>query len=395
MKLTNLLANVFCLGISLISSAEASDTTTVEVSLPTFQLEIRSKELSLSEELASVDLQQATETHLMNFIERTNRDNVVWNGIESISLYAEKENMNSLRRRLGTQHSRKVQSTVVFQVEYSGYLTCSSDASPLPSTEQTEKIILESFIGQGKLDYLRLLRASDDVFLSSANYAKVWIPNEEVEPVPKIAGENKTFFIVSILASIVIALSIVLMVYYIFCYKRGSVEQRQQTLPQTQRKKSSRQSNQQKRSSNDDIRLAPTRSMSPPPEQTKKSKQSSKRQKSRQNHPQSRNHHHMNADSSMMSKDTIDINGSFDMIAWKNTCLDSKTPFETDLTMITNASPNKTIQVEVPREIGGRRKASSSSLSSSSSRLSHGMLNQHNQRYGKHSSSSHRSRSRR
>ena len=370
----------------MISSAKATtDATTVKVSLPTFQLEIRSKKFSLSEELASIDLQQATETHLLNYIEG-NSNNVVWNDIESISLYAEEENMNSLRRRLRTQRSRKMQSTVVFQAEYSGYLTYSSDAFSLPTTEQTEKIILESFIGQGKLDYLRLLRASEDVFLSSANYAKVWISNEEVDLVQKPVGGNKNFFIVSIIASIVIAICIVLMVYYIFCYKRGG-EQRQETLPQTQRKKNTRQSIQQKRSSNDDLRLVPTRSMSPPPEQTKKSKLSSKRQ----NHPQS-HHRHVNADSSMMSKDTIDINGSFDMIAWKNTCLDSKTPFETDLTMITNASPNKTIQVEVPREIGGRRKTSSSS---SSSRLSHGMLNQHNQRYGKHSSSSHRSRSRR
>jgi len=50
---------------------------------------------------------------------------------------------------------------------------------------------------------------------------------------------------------------------------------------------------------------------------------------------------------SMVSADTIDMNGSIDMIAWKNqVSTGNKAPFDTDLTMISKNSPNKTLKVE-------------------------------------------------
>ncbi len=374
-----LLSVIFSIGLYLsfncICPTYAERSNSVKVTLPPFQIELRSRETSETEELTSSDLKSTTEIHLSNVI--VNKIDELWNGFESITLNAEEESMNKFRKlAIRSKNSRKVQSTVFYQAKYSGTVMFSSDSFPLPTTDQMEKMVLDAFVGQGKIDYLRLLRSSKDEFLSSANYAKVWIPEEN-------EGNNNTFLIIAVISSVIIVLSIILMVYYIFFYKRSG--QNQRSLSPSQGNKSNRKSRGQTRSSNQDIRLVPTRSLSPPPAQpvVETAQPSKPKYSKRQNrHPES--YHQVSTDTSMMSKDTIDINGSFDMIAWKNTCLDSKTPFETDITMITNASPNKTVRVEVPREIGGRKKAYSTS---SSSRLSHGTLNQHNRRYEPQSNS--------
>lgn len=332
------------------------------VALTPFQLELRSIYPSQTQDLASVDARTTTEAHISTYIQNNNPSSI-WSQFQSISLDAEEEVMNTVQnRRHLRRKSRSLQAESIYKILFSGSLSFSSDGNAIPTAEEIETIILDAFIGQGKIDYIRLLRTSDDAFLSFTNNAKVWIPS---------AGNKNSFIIITIvLASIVTILGISAVVYY-FCRYR---ERKNVFINKGQEWQ--------------DIRLAATRSMSPTPQESPHLRNSAKQKSQR---PQKHQRQHIkrpkNSDSSQVSKDTIDVNGSFDMIAWKNTCLDSKTPFEADLTMISTSSPNKTIHVEIPREVGGRKSSSTyNTTNGSQTSLSKNMLHQHNQGYGRNSS---------
>jgi hypothetical protein len=356
---------------SVVTPKESESLTQVKIT--PFQLELRAQYSSLSEELASSDLKNLTETHLFEFIQK-NKDGDMWEGIQGISLYAEEEEMGtSPKRSLLRTDSRSLLPTTFFKVTYSGSMSFSGESFTSITRDLSDSMILNAFIGQGKLDYLSAVQTSEDEFLSSTNYAKAWIStdNDNTDGV-KAQRNNKIFLIVAVIAGIAVFASILLAVFYIFYYKGSNSD----TQPQQSRDNNQHQplrkktKSKKQKGSSPDIRLTATKSMSPP------------------RSPKVMNHHHyhqvvtsQNNKKVDESVNTIDINSSFDMIAWKNTCRNTNTPFETDITVISNASPNKTIQVKIPNEVGTQRS------SSSSSNLSRGMLSEHNsKRYDKRSS---------
>ena len=383
--------NYALLVLTSISSngANAQQLSTAMTKITPFQLDVRSRFVSTSQEQASIDLQHFTEVHISNYIQ--SNEDAVWASFQSISLDVEEKDMDSAvrNRHMLRQEQRRGQETVNFQVLYSGTISF-LDAITTPTTAQIESTILNAFVGQGKIDFLRLIQSSTDEFLSSTYYLKVWLPSSQTGNAIFLSSYNSTFLIVAIVASIAIALTLIIASYYIFCNKKSTNHRRG---------KSTKQSRTSTRTP--DLELVPTRSMSPSqqrqqqPEPFTKSyyPKSSLRQdrtssrRSKQQHKRTAN---TNQDRSIMSKETIDVNGSFDMIAWKNNCTNTNTPFDADITMITNAS-HKTVEVQIPREIGGRNSISNDGSDGRLSSLSHGVLNEHNQRYSRHHSSSRRS----
>jgi hypothetical protein len=340
------------------------------INIAPFQLELRSIFSIQTPQKASLDLINKTEYHLISYIKSINSD--IWNGIQSISLYPEE--VDTYNTNSNDEHnSRMLQSSnyFIFQVLYSGSMTFSHNNNNIyPSKEDISKAILDAFIGQGKIDYLRSLRVSDEMFLSFANYAKVWIPFDDTDAASAPSKEGSVFVIIAIVASVAVALSISIVVYYGFFY-RGDEEP--WILPSISKKRHSHsrsvcdkdkvkvtKSKPKCQYLQTDLWLTSTTSMSPPPDESPKERFSFDQQ--------------TQSESSFMSKNTIDVNSSYDRIGFQHKCANVKAPFDSDITMISTASPNKTIIVQPPREVGGRK-------SSSKTQLSKEVLNQH---YARH-----------
>ncbi len=327
-----------------------------KIEITPFQLEIRSLYSSPEPEKVSIDLMSITEDHISSFIKSNKSD--IWNGFQSVSLFPEEEDMISninRHRQLQDKGTRNLRSSVNFKVFYSGSILMTSDTDNLPSQKDVEIIVLEAFIGQGKLDYIRSVRKkSDDILLSYTNYAKVWLPSESDNKSSSLSSD-KLFLTIAIVAAIAIVLSIVVALYYNCCRHDDETD------VATIRSKDLL-----------DIRVASTRSMSLSP--TNKDKPSSLRD--------------------MLSPKVNKVisfcaEGSFDVIGYKSNGLNLNTPFETNISMISKANNDHHI-VDIPREI------LKASKGSAAAKLSKGILSDHNkQQYERHStrsSHSHRTR---
>lgn len=346
-----LLTKIYVIVVTAPIHIGALSDSLSNIEITPFQLEVRSLYSSPNPEKVSIDLMRKTEEHISLFIE-SNKSNI-WNGFQSVSLFPEEEDMNSIlnrHRQLLDKGTRNLRSSVNFKVLYSGSILMTSDTDNLPSQEDIENIVLEAFIGQGKLDYIRSVRSSDDLFLSFTNYAKVWLPSESDNKLPSLSSD-KLFLTIAIIAAIAIVMSIIVALYY-NCWRRDDV---QEVAAATTTKSTNVR----------DIRITNTRSMSQSPTNDK-----------------------------LPSLRTITFcaDESFDVIGFKSNGLNLNTPFETNISMISK-SKNDNHLLDIPREILGGRV---SSQGSSAARLSKGMLSDHNkQQYGRHStriSHSHRTR---
>eukprot|EP01083_Nonionella_stella_P258987 884578_1 len=86
-----------------------------------------------------------------------------------------------------------------------------------------------------------------------------------------------------------------------------------------------------------------------------------------------------------MSKGTVDVNNSIDMLAWKHK--NDSVPFDADITGISMSSPNKTLRIEPRNKLqskGDCSKDRAGYLSSSSlSRHNEERFKDHARRYAK------------
>jgi hypothetical protein len=361
-----LLTKIYIIVVTAPILIGAVSNSPTKIEITPFQVEIRSLYSSSEPEKLSMDLMSNTEKHITSFIE-SNKSNVL-SGFQSISLFPEEEDMNSVlnrHRQMQDEGTRNLRSAVNFKVLYSGSILTTSDVDNLPSQKEIETIVLEAFIGQGKLDYIRSLRSSSDLFLSFTNYAKVWLPSESDNKSSSLSSD-KLFLTIAIIAAVAVVMSITVALYY-NCWRRGDEHTVAGAVATT------------KSTGVRDIRIAATRSMSQSPTNDKSSRPKYKSHQNRNIHSQR----------SLVTKSTTTFcaDGSFDVIGWKSNGLNLNTPFETNISMISKSKTDNHI-LDVPHEIDGGRH---SSRSSSAARLSKGMLSEHNkQNYGKRSS--HRTR---
>jgi len=392
------------------------------VQLPIFSLELRSQENPQSYQETSIALKNITQTHLDNFIQEL--DNNKWDGFQSILLNQKQIVIEEIKQGSSLLRSRRrnLASSSIYSLKatFTGSMIfLDVIATSKPGENDIETMIQDAFIGQAKLDYLGLVQNSNDTFLSSSNNAVVSDISSNDNDIETKTKKSPLLLIISIIVAVGSIVG-VLTAYYFLCYNRNEQnENDEDAFSKGGREKTKKGINKQRKSSKNDtiadLQLVPTASMSPPCSppvrsssragKLRKQDSNSSTASSKGRGPESIKRSHKSTSmghksikssykstsrgpGSVKSKDTIDINGSFDMIAWKNK-RSGDIPFETDLTMISATSPNKTMEVKVPREIRnkvheyhrknkGRKKRRSDEIRKHGQYLSKNVLSEYN-----------------
>lgn len=313
--------------VLILAFLHASDASVTQ-NLTPFLLELRSENRSSFGNFES-DLIESTTDHLTDYFSRELID------FEHLSLTIEAYTSevtilegSGLRRRDRSRGRSLDSTTYTSSVTYGGTVTLKDSHIGL---HELQDLQINSFIGQSKLDYLTVVQSSSDAFLSAVNNVILTFKGVQLKPLSSHQGTSLTLIIaiVSAVVGILIIGSAIGIFYYL--RKRRAIQKVKTPI---------RKKRKVKINGIPDLGLASLGSVSlhTDPVHSSDSSESSL---------------HLSPSSetigshSMVSTDTIDMNGSIDMIAWKNqVSTGNKAPFDTDLTMICKNSPNKTLRVE-------------------------------------------------
>ena len=339
-------------------------------------------ELSSNADSQSTDLRQElldlTTDHLASFIKSQGS---VWVDVDTVSLTVKTSSLEN-------DNDGSYTSTTSF----TGRLEW-LDSEVAPDNTELKDIQSAAFIGQSKLNYLSAASQSSDDFLKGVNNVKITI----TEP----SGNNSNLGSILVPCAIGILVAAFLIGGYFFIASRRGQNR------QTSRKRNNLK-HERLRNEMNSLELAETGSMSPPNgtsptffdgadsinlgPKTVASKDTIDVNNSMDMLAWKNNFHDevpFDTDitriskeevgaQSVVSKDTVDVHSNKDMLAWKHT--DNTIPFDADITGISNNSPNKTLDIEIDHGRTGKKTSNSNKKKSKNlapGYLSRDILSQH------------------
>lgn len=328
------------------------------MSLSPFNIEVRSTQDTNSVSSLNQEMLFLTENHMYEFFSKQK---------DLINYFQTIELESSPVQMVSEVSSGIFSSTFSFSGDL--ILEYEEDENISQLENQIKDFQLAAFKGQTQVEFLDYLQSfATDTSLSSATYAKMTFINAAERQSNK--SRTNVILISCSIAFLVVSILIAAWSYYSIKIKKKKVTTR--TTKSNLRKKPN-------------LELAKTESISPSNEGP---------------YPTffdgagSINTFLKNGGKSVMTTNTIDVNGNIDMMAWKHSRTSDTVPFETDLTMIASTSPNKTMEVPKDLEIGPNTK-SVSTRESKSNYLSLASLSYHNDaRFESHSRRYHEKKSR-
>ena len=318
-------------------------TSSYTMSLLPFSIEVRSTQDTNSVASLEQEMLSLTEAHVHGFF---SKQTDLIDNIQTVELKSASSPLVS------EATSGTFSSAFSFSGKLNFELERDNNMSLLES--QIRDFQLEAFNKQATIEFLDYLQSfASDTFLSSATYAKMTLINDAQRQNNK--STTNTILIACSIVFLVVSILIAGWSYYSLKIKNKKVSSKTTDATSKLRK-------------NPDLKLAKTESMSPNNEGP---------------YPTffdgavSINTFIKNGGKSVVTTNTIDVNGNVDMMAWKHSKTTETVPFETDLTMIASISPNKTMEVPKDLEIGPKTRPSST-RESSSQYLSKTSLSLHN-----------------
>jgi hypothetical protein len=338
----------------------AAALSSYTMSLLPFSIEVRSTQdtdyvASLKQEMLSL-----TEAHLHEFF---SKQIDLFNHFQTVEL----ESASGLL--VSEVSSGTFSSTLSFSGELTLEIEEDNNISLLES--QIGDFQRAAFDGQAKIDFLNYLQSiASDTLLSSATYAKMTFIHASQKQNNKSTAN--AILIACSIGFLVVSILIAAWSYYSIKIKNKKVSTKS-----TKAKSNLRNI--------PDLELAKTESMSPSndgPYPTFFDADASI------------NTFLKNGGKSVITTNTIDVNGNVDMMAWKHSKTTDSVPFETDLTMISAISPNRTMEVPKDLEIGTNTRPLST-RESKANYLSKTSLSYHNEaRFESHARRYHEKKSR-
>ena len=322
--------------LSTIIVSTVAEKTVIDL-IP-FSMELKSKDRIITGiDEVLLELEDKTTIHLQNVIESFDSN------LDSLNLSLESSSISQTENRHNYSRNVRGLSTPLYSatVKYSGRL--SFKGSSVPSESLVKDFQLSAFIGQSKLVYLASLQESDHDFLKETNEVKItFLDTMSTDTQIGIKQTNPMLLMIVVTViggAFLISMSALI---WFYCKKdkkknKGQVKQQQSRKKETKKRKKENQSK---------IELAFTQSLSPPvsPEE---STASANMFNPRYEDGDTISTLTKTGSRSLKSSDTIDVSGQVDMFAWKHK-FGHTFPFETDLTMITKESINKTLDVGMP-----------------------------------------------
>lgn len=290
--------------------------------LTPFVIELRSEHKVMSSNFES-ELAQRTFNHLNNVFSEHSGDNNFDRMTLEIKAYSKAETVKEDERSLLRRRARELNSpSYSLYASFIGHIT-------LRDSELESKLLLDiqisAFVGQSKLDYLHDIRLSSDEFLSETNNVILMLNEDLIEKEGNISKKPSfTIVLISLVAGVFFIGSGIALFYFL----------RRRTMnPKNEIQKAMTTSIGSASLSGDSVQSNDTTKVS------------------QNEFPNTNTISTLTklgiASRSVKSVDTIDVNGSIDMIAWKNKIsTGNQAPFETDITIISQHSPNKTLEVE-------------------------------------------------
>ena len=343
----------FFLSLSvLIVHPAFNNAQSTSMNLIPFSLELYSNSNSRLNDIEN-ELVYRTEEHLEKIIE--SRDDAAWVNVKNVDLSIEEHSL--------AQDEDMFKSTTKFV----GTIEILDSTLTTPDIKEIEDLQWDAFVGQSKLDYLSNVvnKSSDDFLMGVTDVQLNWTPLKK-----------KTNY-VSILWSCAIGIivAIVLIAGYLY---HGKI--RKCMSPSTSRQKNKRVKHSKLRNEESHIiELAETGSISPANASVNPTYFDDTASDLRKNPmtPGSRDTFDVRTNTDMLdwkqggetgvipfsaadisrisksdaqtaitrgTKGTVDMNNSTDMLAWKHK--NSNSPFNADITEISNTSPNKTLHID-------------------------------------------------
>ena len=337
MKLIQNIVHVFPFFLAIIVSTLAEQTV---IDLVPFSIELKSKEriITVIDEIL-LELEEQTTIHLKDVIGSYD------NNLDSVELSLKSSSISQTDNEDNSnRYIRGLSTTPLYSatVNYGGELTF--NGSSVPSESVVKDFQLTAFIGQSKLIYLASLQESDHDFLKETNEVKITFLDTRAMGT-QLGIKNANPMLLLIVVTVIGGAFLISMSALIWFYCK---KDKQKNNNNEQPKQQSRKKELKKKKKEDEanIQLAFTQSLSPPvsPEE---STASANMFNPRYEDGDTISTLTKTGSRSLKSTDTIDVTGTVDMFAWKHK-FGHTVPFETDLTMISKESINKTLDVGLP-----------------------------------------------